>query len=201
MILITERRVSGCSWGQRSAAAYYSHCSLNDPAGLLRISKLSEQLPDRNLRVDFCLPRVGLNGKRKLNFSLKFNYLTWSCSLLPAFHTTEPFLSSFILFFFRGLDPRAASLYLATPGEQSRPWPYLWKAHFPRGNLPASTLGSALKWWTSETLCLLGANQRGRAWLLLPSGLTSLPASLTQLFFPSHSPRLARTPSLHRATA
>lgn len=67
------------------------------------------------------------------------------------FHTTEPFLSSFILFFFRGLDPLAASSYLATPGEQSRPRPYLREAHFPEGNLSASTLGSALKWWTSET--------------------------------------------------
>lgn len=99
----------------------------------------------------FCLPRVGVNGKRKLNFSLKFNSLTWSSSLLSAFHTTEPFLSPFILFFFRGLDPPAASSYLATPGEQYGPWPYLWEAHLPEGNLPASTLGSALKWWTSET--------------------------------------------------
>lgn len=90
-ILITEQRASGCSRGQRPSAAYYSHCSPNDPAGLLRISKLSEQLPARNLQVDFCLPRVGVNGKRKLNFSLKFN--CWSCLLLSAFHTTEPFLS------------------------------------------------------------------------------------------------------------
>lgn len=150
-ILITEQRASGCSRGQRPSAAYYSHCSPNDPAGLLRTAKLSEQLPARNLRVDFCLPRVGFNGKGKLNFSLKFNCLTWSRSLLSAFHTTEPFLSSFILFFFRGLDPPAASSYLATPREQYGPRPYLREAHFPEGNLPASTLGSALKWWTSET--------------------------------------------------
>lgn len=150
-LLITEQRASGCSRGQRPSAAYYSHCSPNDPAGLLRISKLSEQLLGRNLRADFCFSGVGVNGKRKPNFSLKFNSLTWSCSLLSAFHTTEPFLSSFILFFFRGLDPPAASSYLATPGEQYGPRPYLWEAHFPEGNLPASTLGSALKWWTSET--------------------------------------------------
>lgn len=148
-ILITEQRASGCSGGQRLSAAYYSHCSPNDPAGLRRISKLSEQLLARNLRVDFFVStELELMGKG--TFSPPWS-LTRSCSLLSAFHTTEPFLSSFILFFFRGLDPPAASSYLTTPGEQHGPRPYLWEAHFPEGNLPASTLGSALKWWTSET--------------------------------------------------
>lgn len=139
-------RASGCGRGQRPSAAYYSHCSADDPAGLLRISSLSEQLPATNLGVDFCSRRAAVNGKRKLNFSLKFN-----CNSEPltaaaaAFHTTAPFLPSFILFFFRGLDPPAASSYLAAPGEQNGPQPYLWEAHLPEGNLPASTLGSALK--------------------------------------------------------
>lgn len=48
-LLITVQRASGCSRGQRPSAAYYSHCSPNDPGGLPRICKLTEQLPVRKL--------------------------------------------------------------------------------------------------------------------------------------------------------
>lgn len=66
----------------------------------------------------------------------------------------DSFLSSFTLFSSEVwilLLPRRIS---PPPGEQSWPRPYLEAAHFPGGNLPVSTLGSALKWWTSETWTL-----------------------------------------------
>lgn len=113
------------------SAAYHSRSS---PDLLITLWATSGQKLASGL---FLSPRsFGVNGKR--NFSPPWSW-TWSCSPLPAFHTTEPFLPSFILFFFRGLDPPAASPFLAnadlgliftrhlSPGEISRPPP--WALH------------------------------------------------------------------------
>lgn len=141
-ILITEQRASGCSRGQRPSAAYYSHCSPNDPASLLRISKLSEQLPATNLLVDFFVStELELMGKGTF-FPLKFNLELFAAVCVPH-HGAFSFVFHFV--FLQRFGSPTASSYLTTPGEQHGPRPYLWEAHFPEGNLPASTLGSALK--------------------------------------------------------
>lgn len=43
-ILITEQQAAGCRRGRRPSAAYYSHCSPDEPASLLRVSELTLQL-------------------------------------------------------------------------------------------------------------------------------------------------------------
>lgn len=133
--------MSGHDGGQRPRAAYYSHCSPNDRSGLLRISKASEQVHSQKLASRlFCLSRVGVNGKRKLNFLLKFNSLTWSCFCCLRSTPRSPFFPPHFVFF-RGLDPAAASSYLATLTEQSRASALSSGGTFPRGKSPSLHLG------------------------------------------------------------
>lgn len=102
--LITERRASLAAVRGRE-----QHITVIVLAVILPASRgspnLSERLLSSKVASGLLSPQSWeLMGKGNLNFSLKFNCLTWSCSL-SAFHTTDSFLSSFILFFFRGLDP------------------------------------------------------------------------------------------------
>lgn len=141
LILITEPRASGCSQGQRPSAAYYSHCSPNDPPGLLRISKLSEQVPVRNLQADFCLPRVGVNGKRKLNFSLKFN--CFNLELLAAVcvphHRAFSLLFHFV--FLQRFGSPGCLVVPRHPRRAIRASALSFGGTFPRGKSPCLHLG------------------------------------------------------------
>lgn len=150
--------------------------------------------------MDFCLPRVGVNGKRKLNFSLKLNCLTWSCSLLCAFHTTEPFLFSFILFSSEVWIPQLPRR-TSPPPESNPGLGLIFGRHiFPReiSQPPPWVLHLSDEQVNMDGLCLLAANQRGRALPLLPSGLAALPASLTSLLLHSFLVSLFLYPSIKK---
>lgn len=142
-ILITDQRAPGCGWGQRPSAAYYSHCSPNDPAGLLRISQWSEQLP-RSETCERSFVSMGLElmgKKRKLNFSPKVELFKLELLFAVCVPHHGAFSFRFHFAFFRGLDPTAASSYIATPRDQSEASALSLGGTFPQGKSPSLHLG------------------------------------------------------------
>lgn len=146
-----------------------------------------KKLPGKNLHLVYLAWESWREeGKWTFRKSLMFFHLT-----LPAFHTMEPFLSSFhfVFFFssFRGLDPRLLRCTSLPPTEQSGPWSLSLGGTFPWGggiSLPTPCALCLVRWWTSETwrlfVCLLLISE---AELLLPLGF-STPAAIVDIFSP-----------------
>ena len=114
---------------------------------LLRISTKWTTSRQKLCDWTFCLPWVGVNGKRKLNFSVKLNGLTRRClrsTPRSLFFTLSFCFSSEVWIPGRLVVPRH-------PRRAIRASALSLGGTFPRGKSLCLHLGSALKWWTSET--------------------------------------------------